>query len=144
MASTYALPVEPASNSGTPHSHGRPQSQYAIEPSPYANSPVSGATSAQEHAPHRHYRPEMHGNGQLHGAVPSPYTEYNGHTHDRSQSTDSTYTLKPFLNGRPKGRPRGESDLGRSPQRKAASSGKYGFSPIHESAPAPPPPTSSS
>jgi zinc transporter 5/7 len=143
MASTYALPTAPASNSGTPHSHGRAQSQYAIEPSPYPNSPLSGASPSKEHA-HRHYRPEMHGNGQLHGAVRSPYTEYNGHTHDCSQSTDSSYTLKPFLNGRPKGRPRGESDLGRAPQRKAAASAKYGFSPIHESAPAPAPTMSSS
>ncbi|KAI4714014.1 hypothetical protein J4E89_001464 [Alternaria sp. Ai002NY15] len=96
----------------------------------------------------------MNGNGHLHGAVRSPYAEYNSpaheheHGHERSGSNDSTYTLKPFSNGRPKGRARGESDLGRSPARKTPAVEKYGFSPVSpiQESPAhvPPPPVSSS
>lgn len=147
MASTYALPVAPPAHA---HNHGRSQSQYTPSPSPYSNSPLNGASPAKEPG-HRHYRSEMNGSGQLHGAVRSPYAEYNGNTHNhnlnhehsRSISNESNYTLKPFLNGRTKGRPRGESDLGRSPPRKSASSGKYGFSPIHETPPTLPPTSSS-
>ena len=141
MASTYALPSAPTPQA---HAHGRSRSQYTPEPSPYSNSALNGASPAKELG-HRPYRSEMNGNGQLHGAARSPYAEHNDHGHDhdhghdRSASNDSTYTLKPFLSGRPKGRPRGESDLGRSPQRKGASTSRYGFSPIQETAPAPPP-----
>jgi len=67
----------------------------------------------------------MNGSGLLHGAVRSPYAEYADLSHDRA----------------PAGRLRGESDLSRtmSSPRRAVSSTKYGFSPIHEAAPAPPP-----
>ncbi|KAH7356318.1 cation efflux family-domain-containing protein [Pyrenochaeta sp. MPI-SDFR-AT-0127] len=146
MASTYALPIVPTTHS---HNHGRSQSHYTPEPSPYSNSPLTGASPARELG-HRHYKSDMNGQGRLHGAVRSPYAEYNGHGpnhdhgHDRSNSSDSAYTLKPFLNGRSKGRARGDSDLGRSPPRKSASSAKYGFSPIHETAPMPPTSSSSS
>jgi len=85
----------------------------------------------------------MSGNGQLHGAVRSPYAEYNGHAHEhnhshshhRSNSNDSSWTLQPFVNGRSKGLPRAEAEIGRSPPRKNAAA-KYGFlpvSPIQES-----------
>ncbi|CAN9084729.1 unnamed protein product [Alternaria alternata] len=89
---------------------------------------MNASSPAKDHG-HRHTRSDMNGNGQLHGAVRSPYAEYNSparehdHGHERSGSNDSTYTLKPFLNGRPKGRQRGESDLGRSPARKAPAAG---------------------
>jgi zinc transporter 5/7 len=136
MASTYALPITPTSHT---HSHERSRSQY----SPYSNG-VTNPSPLREEA-HRHYNAELGGNGQLYGAVRSPYAEYNGHAHehnhDRSGSTDSTWTLKAFANGRPKARPRGESDLGRSPQAKNATVAKYGFSPvspIQEVAPAVP------
>ncbi|KAI8931377.1 hypothetical protein NX059_011710 [Plenodomus lindquistii] len=159
MASTYALPTTATTaNAHThthshshshSHSHGRSQSQYTPEPSPYASSPMTGASPAKENG-HRHYRSDMNGSGQLHGAVRSPYAEYNNsahdhnHSHERKASNDSTstYTLKPFLNGGSASRLRGDSDLGRSSPRKGAT--KYGFSPIHESAPVPPPAPASS
>jgi zinc transporter 5/7 len=132
MASTYALPITPTSHT---HSHGRSRSQYTPEPAPYPSNFINGASPAKENG-HRHYRSEMDGNGQLQGAGSSPYAEYNGrahghdHGHERTASNDSTYTLKPFLSGRPKHRPRGESDLGRSPVAKTAVAEKYGFSPV--------------
>ncbi|EAT82922.2 hypothetical protein SNOG_09657 [Parastagonospora nodorum SN15] len=127
MASTYALPIAPTSHA---HSHERSQSQY----SPYTNGPHSSPLRANGH---RHHQSDMSGNGQLHGAVRSPYAEYNGHahehnhthSHDRSNSNDSSWTLQPFVNGRSKGRPRGEAEIGRSPPRKNAAA-KYGFSPV--------------
>ncbi|KAH5106755.1 hypothetical protein HBI46_098800 [Parastagonospora nodorum] len=127
MASTYALPIAPTSHA---HSHERSQSQY----SPYTNGPNSSPLRANGH---RHHQSDMSGNGQLHGAVRSPYAEYNGHahehnhtpSHDRSNSNDSSWTLQPFVNGRSKGRPRGEAEIGRSPPRKNAAA-KYGFSPV--------------
>ncbi|KAI4678451.1 uncharacterized protein J4E84_008706 [Alternaria hordeiaustralica] len=150
MASTYALPIAPTSHT---HSHGRSSSQYTPDPSSYANGTVNASSPAKDHG-HRHTRSDMNGNGHLHGAVRSPYAEYNSpaheheHGHERSGSNDSTYTLKPFSNGRPKGRARGESDLGRSPARKTPAVEKYGFSPVSpiQESPAhvPPPPVSSS
>jgi zinc transporter 5/7 len=151
MASTYALPIAPTSHT---HSHGRSSSQYTPESSAYTNNSMDGASPAKDHG-HRHTRSDMNANGQLHGAVRSPLAEYNspvhehehGHVHERSGSNGSTYTLKPFWKGRPKGLQRGESDLGRSPARIAPAAGGYGFSPvspIQESpAHAPPPPVSS-
>lgn len=151
MASTYALPIAPTSHT---HSYGRSSSQYTPESSSYSNNSMNGAAPAKDHS-HRHTRSDMNGNGHLHGAVRSPYAEYNSpaqdhehqHGHERSGSNDSTYTLKPFLNGRPKGRPRGESDLGRSPARKTLAAEKYGFSPVspiqETPAHAPPSPVSS-
>ncbi|KAF2850399.1 hypothetical protein T440DRAFT_112188 [Plenodomus tracheiphilus IPT5] len=152
MASTYALPTAITAHSHShAHSHGRSRSHYTPEPSPYASSPSTGASPAKENG-HRHHRSDMHGSGQLHGAVRSPYAEYNDPAHDhnhgghdRTPSNDSTstYTLRPFLNGGSAGRLRGDSDLGRSSPRKGAT--KYGFSPIHETAPAlPPAPVSAS
>lgn len=145
MASTYALPIAPTSHT---HSHERSQSQY----SSYSNGSASNSSPMKDHG-HRQHRSDMSGNGQLHGAVRSPYAEHNGHAqehnhgHSHSNSNDSSWTLKPFANGRPKGRPRGESDLGRSPPRKHAAAAKYGFSPvspIQESAPVVSLPSSSS
>lgn len=91
----------------------------------------------------------MNGKGQMYGAVRSPYAEYNGnahehehdhdHGHERTRSSDSAFTVQTFVNGRSKGRPRGESDLARPSPRKAMASGKYGFSPIQEAGPVPPP-----
>lgn len=139
MASTYALPITPASHS---HSHERSRSHY----SPYTSAQSLGSLPLKEQG-HRHQRSDMNGSGQLHGAVRSPCAEYNGHAHNHShghehshdhgnghshshsRSTDSTWTLQPFINGKTKGRPRGESDLGRSPPRKNGSVAKYGFSP---------------
>lgn len=85
----------------------------------------------------------MGAGGQLYGAARSQYAEYNSqlqtqpqehkHGHERSTSRDSTYTLKPFLNGsmgRPKGRPRGDSDLGRVIPKKTPVIDRYGFSPV--------------
>lgn len=131
MASTYALPIAPTS---LPHSHECSQSQY----SSYSNGPASSPLRANGH---RHHQSDMSGNGQLHGAVRSPYAEYNGHTqehnhghnhghnHHHSNSNDSSWTLQPFVNGRSKGRSRGEAEMGRSPPRKNAAA-KYGFSPV--------------
>jgi zinc transporter 5/7 len=149
MASTYALPAAPTSHT---HSHGRSSSQYTPEPPSYSSNSMNGAPPAK-HDGHRHTRSDMNGNGQLHGAVRSPYAEYNSsaheheHGHERSGSNDSTFTLKPFMNGRPKGRQRGESDLSRSPARKAPAAGGYAFSPvspIQESPAHVPPPSVSS
>jgi zinc transporter 5/7 len=130
MASTYALPIAPTSHG---HSHERSPSQY----SSYSNGPTSSPLKANGH---RHNLSDMSANGQLHGAVRSPHAEYNGHalehnhshshSHNRSNSNDSSWTLQPFVNGRSKGRARGESDLGRSPPRKNATTAKYGFSPV--------------
>jgi zinc transporter 5/7 len=128
MASTYALPITPTSHT---HSHGRSRSQYTPEPAPYPSNFISGASPVKESG-HRHYRSEMSGNGQLHGAVRSPYAEYNGREqgHERPASTNATYAFKPLLSARPKHAPRGESDLGRSPAAKTPGVGKYGFSPV--------------
>lgn len=151
MASTYALPIAPTSHSHShahAHSHERSQSQYST----YSNSPASNSSPMKGNG-HRHNLSEMSGNGQLHGAVRSPYAEYNGHAHEhnhshshkRSTSNDSAWTLQPFVNGRTKGRSRGDSDLGSTPPRKNAGSAKYAFtavSPIQESEPAYPVPSS--
>jgi zinc transporter 5/7 len=139
MASTYALPVAPTSHA---HSHERSSSQYA----PYANGPNNNSSPMKGYG-HAHTQSDMSEKGQLLGAVRSPYAEYNGqthehdhsHSHERAGSKDSSWTLKPFANGRPKPRPRGESDLGRTPPRKNASAARYGFplvSPIAEVVPA--------
>ncbi|KAF1835631.1 cation efflux protein [Decorospora gaudefroyi] len=139
MASTYALPIAPTSHT---HSHARSSSQYTPEPSPYANHSLNGASAAKENA-HRPYRSEMDGTGQLHA-------HDHNHGHERSASNHATYTFRPLVNGRSKGRSRGESDLGRSSPRKTPVADKYGFSPvspIQESAPhavPPPVPVSSS
>jgi zinc transporter 5/7 len=138
MASTYALPMVPTSHA---HNHERSSSQYSA----YSNGPASNSSPlrGQGHG-HRHQPSDMSANGQLHGAVRSPYAEYNGqahehnHGHNRASSTDSTWTLQPFANGRSMGRSRGDPDLGRSPPRKNAAATKYGFSPvspIHETEP---------
>jgi zinc transporter 5/7 len=137
MASTYALPIAPTSHA---HSHERSQSQYST----YSNGTAAEASPMKTNG-HRHQRSDMSANGQLHGAVRSPYAEYNTHAHEHnhghrhSNSNDSSWTLQPFVNGRSKARPRGESDLGRSPPRKNASAAKFGFplvSPISEIPPA--------
>lgn len=154
MASTYALPIAPATNT---HSHGRTRSQYAPEATPHANEAMNGSSPARSNGAHRHSHSEMNGHGQLHGAVRSPYAEYNGtahehdhghahshsHSHSHSQSNDSAYTIKPFMNGRSNGGTRGELGFGQSPQRKGASAKRYGFSPIQETVAHPPPAVSS-
>jgi solute carrier family 30 (zinc transporter), member 5/7 len=134
MASTYALPLNPTPS----HSHKQSPSQYLANHEP-AWEPMNGHSPAD--GGHRHHQSAL--NGQLHGREPSLHTDDHDHSHehsrDRPVSRDSTYTLKPFMSARPKGRPRGESDLGRPPSRKSAATAKFGFSPIQE-APAPPPP----
>jgi zinc transporter 5/7 len=145
MASTYALPAAPTSHA---HGHERSSSQYT----PYANGASSNNHSSQMTGyGHAHTQSDLSEKGELLGAVRSPYAEYNGHahehnhshshsqSHERAGSRDSSWTLKPFANARPKPRPRGESDLGRTPPRKNASAAKYGFplvSPIAEIVPA--------
>lgn len=147
MASTYALPMAPTSHAHS--NHERSQSQY----SSYSNGPASNSSSPRRGPGrgHQHNLSEMSANGQLHGAVRSPYAEYNGHAHDhnhghqRSSSNDSSWTLQPFVNGKSKGRSRGEAEIGRSPPRKGTTANKYGFSPvspIQESEPVLPVPSS--
>jgi zinc transporter 5/7 len=157
MASTYALPMAPTSHTHAhahSHSHERVQSQSQTNYSPYANGQTNNS-SPMKGPGHQHTHSDLSEKGQLHGAVRSPYAEYNGnaqghkhnhsHGHDRSSSNESSWTLKPFANPRPKPRPRGESDLGRTPPRKNASAAKYGFplvSPIQEMEPVLPTPSS--
>jgi zinc transporter 5/7 len=144
MASTYALPLNPATQ--TP-SHARSHSQYSSEDStPWTGTMNGSSPLAQNGAAngHRHHRSEVP--GQLHNQNLSPYSHSPSHSHDHSHSnghthslsTESTYTLKPFMGGRPQVRPRGESDLGRPNPRKNAGA-KFGFSPIHETPPHLPP-----
>ncbi|KAF7452861.1 true [Pyrenophora tritici-repentis] len=117
MASTYALPIVTTAHA---HSHARSISQYTPEASSYANGALNASTPEKKHG-HRHARSEMNGNGHSHGAVSSPYANNNTnaheHTHglERSTSSDSAYTLKPFLNARSKKTPVVD---------------KYGFSPV--------------
>ncbi|KAF2240849.1 cation efflux protein [Trematosphaeria pertusa] len=137
MASTYALPFNPASQS---HSHGHSRSHYSSDHSAPWNNQRNDSSPVRGQIPpaggHRHNRSEM--NGQLYGQGLSPYADGNGeareHNHQHTRSTDTTYTLKPFM-GRPKGRPRGDSDLGKPPSRKSAAAGNFGFSPIQETPP---------
>ncbi|KAF1937871.1 hypothetical protein EJ02DRAFT_384863 [Clathrospora elynae] len=145
MASTYALPMAPTTHT---HSHGRSRSShYTPEPAAYANGTMTGVSLARDNG-HWQHKSELNGSGPLQSAVQSPYAEYNRHAHDHNQgheratSKDSSYTLKPFFSARPK-ITRGESDLGRTPPRKAAAAAKYGFSlisPIQEAAPDAPSP----
>ncbi|KAL5394059.1 hypothetical protein PMIN06_007486 [Paraphaeosphaeria minitans] len=138
MASTYALPIDNASPArGHGHSHSHSHSHYAAHHSAPWTVQMNGASPSrvQSHAggAHRHARSEM--NGQLYTQELSPYGHQHNQSHDpghsHSRSTDSTYTLKPFTNGRPKGRPRGESDLGRPGGGKSAAA-KQAFPPIDE------------
>jgi zinc transporter 5/7 len=128
MASTYALPMVPANHA---HSHERSDSQYSA----YSNGSAANSSPLRGSG-HRHQRSDMSASGQMHGAVRSPYAEYNNqahehnHGHERTSSNDSTWTIQPFANGRSKGRPRGEPDMGRSPPRKHLSANKFGFSPV--------------
>ncbi|KAF2115271.1 cation efflux family-domain-containing protein [Lophiotrema nucula] len=134
MASTYALPLNPS------HDHG-PRSHSFSDRRPSWNGQPNGSSPARKGGiyamnGHQHHHSAL--DGQI---ATSPYAnrqdQYHAHTHEPTRSIDSTLTLKPFLSGRPRGRPRGESDLGRPPSRKSATTGNYGFSPIQE-APAPP------
>jgi zinc transporter 5/7 len=109
MASTYALPMVPANHA---HSHERSESQYSA----YSNGSAANSSPLRGSG-HRHQRSDMSANGQMHGAVRSPYAEYNTQAHEHSH-------------GRSKGRPRGEPDMGRSPPRKHLSANKFGFSPV--------------
>jgi zinc transporter 5/7 len=138
MASTYALPMVPANHT---HSHERSDSQYSA----YSNGSAANSSPMRgQGRGHRHQPSDMSANGQMHGAVRSPYAEYNNqahehnHGHNRTSSTDSAWTIQPFANGRTKGRSRGDSDLGRSPPRKHLAANKFGFSavsPIQETEP---------
>jgi zinc transporter 5/7 len=131
MASTYALPMAASSHSHT-HSHERSQSQYST----YSNGTASNASPIRANG-HRHQPSDMSAtgkaNGQLHGAVQSPYAEHNMHAHQHnhghspSNSNDSSWTLKPFVNGSGGGSAKAK---GRSPPRKNAAAAKYGFSPV--------------
>lgn len=142
MASTYALPLNPAAQS---HSHGHSRSHNFSERRPSWNGSINSTSPAKSQSAHSHsHNGHAHHLSEVHGQVPiSPYA--NGHDHyfepghDQSRSIDSALTLKPFM-GRPRGRPRGESDLGRPPSRKSATTGKFGFSPIQETQAPPPPP----
>ncbi|KAF2478040.1 cation efflux protein [Lindgomyces ingoldianus] len=141
MASTYALPLNTSAHT---HGHGHSQSHYLSDRPPSWAGQVNGVSSGkkestQSSAGHHHHRSEL--NGQLRAPEPSPYADSREHSHDHSRSTDSGFSLKPLMGGRPRGRPRGESDLGRPPTRKSNAAGNFGFSPIHET-PAPPPSTS--
>jgi zinc transporter 5/7 len=150
MASTYALPLNPAAQ--TRHGHSR--SQLLPSQTSSWNGQVNGAAPTNGHAPsssHRHYKSEV--NGQLHnGQTVSPYADSHershSHSHDHSHNRDrgrsSEFSLKPFMPGRPKIRPRGESDLGRPPSRtRTTTAGKFGaFSPIQEGPPSLPLPAS--
>lgn len=62
------------------------------------------------------------------------------HAHDNPASSEPSFAVKPLMGGRPRGRPRGESDLGRPQSQKGAAAATFGFAPIRESS-APPPPT---
>ncbi|KAK7187473.1 cation efflux protein/zinc transporter [Paraphaeosphaeria sporulosa] len=136
MASTYALPIDNASPARG-HGHSHSHSHYAADQSAPRTAQMNGASpskaQSQAGGAHRHARSEM--NGQLYMQGLSPYghqhNQSHDHAHSHSRSTESTYTLKPFTNGRPKGRPRGESDLGRPGGGKSAAA-KQAFSPIHE------------
>ncbi|KAF2640245.1 cation efflux protein [Massarina eburnea CBS 473.64] len=89
MASTYALPLNPATQT---HGHGHRHS-----------SEMSGQLQPQYPSPYRHTQAHSHA---------------HSHSHSRSNDS-TTYTLKPFMGGaRPGGRPQGESDLGRPNPRK--------------------------
>lgn len=147
MASTYALPMAPATQA---RGHTRSQSQYST----YSNGSTRSLSPVRENG-HSHQRSgDMSRNGQLHGAVRSAYADFNAHAHEHNHShshshtnsNGSAWTIQPLVNGRSKGRPRGESDLGRTPPRKNASAGSYAFSPvspIQESTPSVPLPQSS-
>jgi zinc transporter 5/7 len=126
MASTYALPYNPATQT-----HGHGHSRSSSDRSPMMNGQANGASPPRASAGgHHHHGSES--NGYLNAPVLSPYAESHDHAHEghsHTRSTDSTYTLKPFINTRPKNRARGESDLGRPVQ---ANGRKFGFSPIQE------------
>ncbi|KAF2878132.1 cation efflux family-domain-containing protein [Massariosphaeria phaeospora] len=152
MASTYALPLNSTTQA---HSHGHSRSHYlADRPSQPWNGAVNGASPGRGHAhsagSHRHHRSEMNGQAGAPGPAPrlagsDDRAHDHDHAHERSLSTSSTaHTITPLMSGRPKGRPRGESDLGRPPSRKSGAAGKFGFSPIQEAAIAPVPPPASS
>jgi hypothetical protein len=101
----------PVTSTTQAHSHGHSRSLYLADP-----SPVWGQSNGHSH------------NDQ--GAMPYANTHDHSHqhSHERSKSLQ-----------RPKGRARGESDLGRPAERKSGSTGKFGFSPIQEVAAHPPP-----
>ncbi|ORX94755.1 cation efflux family-domain-containing protein [Clohesyomyces aquaticus] len=139
MASTYALPLNSTTHA---HSHGPSRSRYASESSSWVGQ-INGASPVKKGAmasggSHHHHHSEQ--NGQLRATEPSPYTDNREHNHthahthsyDQPRSLDSTYALKPIMGGRPRGRPRGESDLGRPATRKSNAAGNFGFSPIQE------------
>ncbi|KAF2267364.1 hypothetical protein CC78DRAFT_558830 [Lojkania enalia] len=138
MASTYALSVNSATHA---HSHGRSRSHYTGEQLPSWNGSINGTSPMKNPNPHlntghSHHRSDMSGQ-----PVPSPYADsqdyFHEHSAERSRSIDSTFKFKPLMGGRPRGRPRGESDLGRPPSRKSVAGANFGFDPIEE-APAPP------
>lgn len=132
MASTYALPLNPATHTHThahAHSHARSSSQYSSD----STAPWP-ATAMDDVSPPRQNGHDV--NAQSHAQNLSPYAHSHSHSHSHthSASTESTYALKPFMAGRPKGRSRGDSDLGRPMPRKPA---HPAFSPIQETPPQP-------
>jgi len=80
---------------------------------------------------HRHNRSEY--NGRLYDSGTASYPHNHDHSSHQSDSSDYSFSAKSFM----RGRPRGESDLGRPPTRKG---GESVFSPISENPPATPPP----
>lgn len=133
MASTYALPTD---NVSPARGHGHSRSHYAQDHSVPWNGQMNGLSppgaQSQVGGGHRHARSEMNGQPTSQGLSPYGHEHSNSHSHSHghSRSNGSTYTLKPFME-RPKGRPRGESDLGRPAGAKSAG-GMSAFSPIHE------------
>jgi zinc transporter 5/7 len=134
MASTYALPID---NASPARGHGHSRSHFAADHAAPWPAQMNGASPprapSQAGGAHRPARSEM--NGQLYTQGLSPYghqhNQSRDHGHSHSRSTESTYTLKPFMNVRPQMRPRGESDLGRPAGSKGGAM-KQAFSPIHE------------
>jgi len=150
MASTYDVPLDPMSHS---RGHGHLHSAYSRDHFATWNSTVNGASPSSGQSPatgdHLPSRSEM--NRQLHTQALSPYRHNHDHDHDHthahayengnghthSRSSESTYSLKSFMNGKSKNRPRGESDLGRPTSGRSAA-GNMPFSPIQENPSHPP------
>lgn len=147
MASTYALPIDHASPAhGHGHAHSHSHSPYAADQAATWPAPMNGAspskTQSQAGGAHRHARSELNGQSYSQGLSPYGHQHYQSHDHGHthSRSTDSTYSVKPFINGRIHARPRGESDLGRPAGGKSGAA-HPAFSPIHEHPVAFPPQT---
>lgn len=126
MASTYALPLNSGSHG---HSHGHSRSHNRALLPERAPAWTNGRTlkkPASSNSLHSHSNSDL--DNQLRIDSLSPYTNHYDHFHNHSQSVDSGFAFNPSM----RGRPRGESDLGRPPQRPNNASNGYGFPPIQE------------